>query len=58
VNGPAILSGPKAASIWIDVLGKEVKYAGDNLDTFEEQMRQHAAGSWQNVAISSNNTRR
>jgi uncharacterized protein YbjT (DUF2867 family) len=45
VNGPAILSGPKAASIWSEVLGKEVKYAGDNLDTFEEQMRQHAP-SW------------
>jgi uncharacterized protein YbjT (DUF2867 family) len=45
VNGPAILSGPKAASIWSEVLGKEIKYAGDNLDTFEEQMRQHAP-SW------------
>jgi uncharacterized protein YbjT (DUF2867 family) len=45
VNGPAILSGPKAASIWGEVLGKEIKYAGDNLDTFEEQMRKHAP-SW------------
>jgi uncharacterized protein YbjT (DUF2867 family) len=45
VNGPAILSGPKAASIWSEVLGKEIKYAGDNLDTFEDQMRQHAP-SW------------
>src|SRR6202140_4920452 len=45
VNGPAILSGPKAASIWSQVLGKEIKYAGDNLDAFEEQMRQHAP-SW------------
>ncbi|HEX2790113.1 MAG TPA: NmrA family NAD(P)-binding protein, partial [Steroidobacteraceae bacterium] len=45
VNGPAILSGPKAASIWSQVLGKEIKYAGDNLDTFEEQMRKHAP-SW------------
>jgi len=42
VNGPAILSGPKAASIWSEMLGKEIKYAGDNLDTFEEQMRKHA----------------
>src|SRR6202161_441830 len=42
VSGPAILSGPKAASIWSKVLGKEIKYAGDNLDTFEEQMRKHA----------------
>src|ERR1700691_71259 len=45
VNGPAILSGPKAASIWSEVLGKEIKYAGDNLDIFEEQMRKHGP-SW------------
>jgi uncharacterized protein YbjT (DUF2867 family) len=45
VNGPAILSGPKAASIWSKVLGKEINYAGDNMDTFEEQMRKHAP-SW------------
>jgi len=45
VNGPTVLSGPKAASIWSKVLGKEIKYAGDNLDTFEEQMRKHAP-SW------------
>ena len=42
VNGPVILSGPKAASIWSQVLGKEIKYAGDNLNIFEEQMRKHA----------------
>ena len=45
VNGPAILSGPKAASIWSEVLGKEIKYAGDNLDAFEGQMRKHGP-SW------------
>jgi uncharacterized protein YbjT (DUF2867 family) len=45
VNGSAILSGPKAASIWSKVLDKEIRYAGDNLDSFEEQMRQHAP-SW------------
>jgi len=45
VNGPAILSGPKAASIWSKVLGKEIKYAGDDMDSFEEQMRKHAP-SW------------
>jgi uncharacterized protein YbjT (DUF2867 family) len=45
VNGPAALSGPKAAAIWSKVLGKEIKYAGDNLDSFEEQMREHAP-SW------------
>jgi uncharacterized protein YbjT (DUF2867 family) len=45
VNGPAILSGPKVASIWSQVLGKEIKFAGDSLDTFEEQMRKHSP-SW------------
>jgi uncharacterized protein YbjT (DUF2867 family) len=45
VNGPALLSGPKAASIWSGVLGKEIKYAGDNLDAFEDQMRKNAP-SW------------
>lgn len=42
LNGPTILSGPKVASIWSRVLGKEIKYAGDNLEIFEEQMRKHA----------------
>ena len=42
LNGPAVLSGPKAAAIWSKVLGKEVKYSGDNLDIFEEQMRKNA----------------
>jgi uncharacterized protein YbjT (DUF2867 family) len=45
LNGPVILSGPKVASIWSEVLGKEINYAGDNLDTFEEQMRKQAP-SW------------
>jgi uncharacterized protein YbjT (DUF2867 family) len=45
VSGATVLSGPKAASIWSKVLGKEIKYAGDNLDIFEEQMRKHAP-SW------------
>jgi uncharacterized protein YbjT (DUF2867 family) len=45
VNGPAVLSGPKAAAIWSNALGKDIKYAGDNLDSFEEQMRKHAP-SW------------
>ena len=42
MNGPAILSGEKAASIWSKALGKQIKYAGDNLDNFEAQMREHA----------------
>ncbi len=42
LNGSTILSGPKVASIWSKSLGKEIKYTGENLDSFEEQMRKHA----------------
>jgi uncharacterized protein YbjT (DUF2867 family) len=45
LNGPDVLSGPKMASIWSGLLGKEVRYAGDDLDAFEEQMRKQAP-SW------------
>src|ERR1700694_2290 len=45
LNGPAILSGPNAASIWGKLLGKEIKYAGENMDAFETQMRAKAP-SW------------
>jgi len=42
LNGPDVLSGPKIASIWSGLLGKEIHYAGDNMDAFEQQMRQRA----------------
>jgi uncharacterized protein YbjT (DUF2867 family) len=42
LNGPEVLSGPKVASIWSGLLGKEIRYPGDNMDAFEEQMREHA----------------
>jgi len=42
LNGPDVISGPVAARIWSDVLGKEISYAGHNMDTFETQMRQNA----------------
>jgi uncharacterized protein YbjT (DUF2867 family) len=45
LNGPDVLSGPKIASIWSGLLGKEVRYSGDNMDAFEEQMRKRAP-SW------------
>jgi len=45
LNGPEILSGKKVASIWSRVLGKEIRYPGEDLDSFEEQMRQ-SAPSW------------
>jgi uncharacterized protein YbjT (DUF2867 family) len=45
LNGPEALSGPKAASIWSKLLGKEIRYTGHNMDAFEEQMRKKAP-SW------------
>jgi hypothetical protein len=33
------------ASIWSGLLGKEIRYPGDNMDAFEEQMRKQAP-SW------------
>ncbi len=41
IVGPEALSGPRAAQIWSDLLKREVRYAGDDLDAFEEQMRQN-----------------
>jgi uncharacterized protein YbjT (DUF2867 family) len=45
LNGPDVLSGPKMASIWSGLLGKEIRYSGDDMDLFEEQMRK-LAPSW------------
>jgi uncharacterized protein YbjT (DUF2867 family) len=45
LNGPEILSGKRIASIWSGLLGKEIRYPGEDLDSFEEQMRQ-SAPSW------------
>jgi len=45
LNGPSLLSGPGAASIWSAVLNKQIRYGGEALDAWEEQMRK-AAPSW------------
>jgi uncharacterized protein YbjT (DUF2867 family) len=45
LNGPDVVSGTKAASIWGELLGKQIKYTGHNMDAFEEQMRKRAP-SW------------
>jgi uncharacterized protein YbjT (DUF2867 family) len=45
LNGPEVLSGPKIASIWSGLLGKEIRYSGDDMDAFEEQMRKRTP-SW------------
>src|ERR1700683_3974383 len=36
--GPTMLSGSKVAAIWSSLLGKEVRYVGEDMDAFEEQM--------------------
>jgi uncharacterized protein YbjT (DUF2867 family) len=45
LNGPEELSGAKVASIWSALLGKKIRYPGENMDVFEDQMREHAP-SW------------
>jgi uncharacterized protein YbjT (DUF2867 family) len=45
LNGPTVLSGAKVASIWSALLGKQIRYIGEDMDAFEEQMRTHAP-SW------------
>jgi uncharacterized protein YbjT (DUF2867 family) len=45
LNGPEALSGPKAASIWSKLLGREIRYGGHDMDAFEEQMRKRVS-SW------------
>jgi uncharacterized protein YbjT (DUF2867 family) len=45
LNGPEVLSGKKVPSIWSGLLGKEIRYPGEDLDSFEEQMRE-SAPSW------------
>src|ERR1700687_3500243 len=45
LNGPEVLSGPMMASIWSGLLRKEIRYLGDDMDAFEEQMRKRAP-SW------------
>jgi uncharacterized protein YbjT (DUF2867 family) len=42
LNGPDVVSGPGAAAIWSEALGKEVQYAGHDMDAFEKQMREKA----------------
>ena len=37
--GPDALTGPQIARIWSEVLGREVRYGGGDLDAFEKQMR-------------------
>jgi uncharacterized protein YbjT (DUF2867 family) len=45
LNGPTVLNGPKVAAIWSSLLGKTIRYIGEDMEAFEEQMRTHAP-SW------------
>jgi uncharacterized protein YbjT (DUF2867 family) len=42
LNGPDVLSGAKVASIWSVVLGKQIKYPGEDMEAFETKMRETA----------------
>ena len=42
LNGPAPLSGPGAAAIWSEALGRTVRYSGHDMDAFETAMRERA----------------
>lgn len=42
LNGPEALSGPRVASIWSELLDKQIRYAGHDMDAFEAQMRERA----------------
>lgn len=44
--GPDTLTGEQVAAIWSEALGAKVSYPGDDLDAFEQQMRE-TAPSWQ-----------
>lgn len=43
--GPEPVSGPGAASLWSHLLGKPVRYGGEDMDQWEQQMRQ-ALPAW------------
>jgi len=40
--GPDALTGPALAGIWADVLDREVRYAGNDLDVFEKNIKANA----------------
>jgi uncharacterized protein YbjT (DUF2867 family) len=44
VCGPDILTGAAIADIWSDILDRDVRYGGGDLDAFENQMRANAPG--------------
>ncbi len=39
LSGPDALTGPMLAGIWAETLGREVRYAGNDLDAFEKNIK-------------------
>lgn len=46
VVGPEVLSGPAAAAVWAEVLGRDIHYAGDDVQAFEAQLLQQGLPGW------------
>ena len=42
--GPDVLTGEAVAQIWSGILGREIRYGGDDLDAFEKQVAAFAPG--------------
>jgi uncharacterized protein YbjT (DUF2867 family) len=44
LSGPDALTGASLAALWSDVLGRDVRYGGNDLDAFEANMKSRAPG--------------
>lgn len=44
LTGPTAISGPGNAAIWSKLLNRQVTYAGENFDQWEQQMRSNLPG--------------
>lgn len=42
LNGPGLLSGPKAAALWSRLLSRTIRYGGHDMDAFEAALRERA----------------
>ena len=42
LSGPDALTGPALAGIWADTLGRDVRYAGNDLSAFEQNLKANA----------------
>lgn len=38
--GPELISGPGAAALWSKLLGRPVRYGGEDMESYEQQLRQ------------------